>query len=163
MYAVNTEYTPSDVDEQLLDVLAAQPAGRANPYLLREETGLSKQRVSNSLRQLVAAGWVDKRTRGLYDLVADVDSSASDELLAGWEPDTDASGDRARTETRRVVGWLEETGGRHKRAEIVERCLPDGLNEEYWWTAVVRPGLLELAERGLVEYRSNYPDYRWSG
>jgi len=42
-----------------------------NPYLVREETELSKQRVSNSFRQLVASGWVEKRTRALYDLVED--------------------------------------------------------------------------------------------
>jgi len=62
-----------------------------------------------------------------------------------------------------VVEWLQDEGGRHKRADIVAACLPDGSSEEYWWESVVRPGLRELADRGLVEYRSNYPDYRWSG
>jgi len=68
---VNTAYNPSADDELLLETMRDEPAGRVNPYLLREETGLSKQRVSNSLSQLTAAGWVEKRTRALYDLVAD--------------------------------------------------------------------------------------------
>lgn len=68
---VNTEYNPTDDDEMVLGVMKTEPCGRVNPFLLREETGLSKQRVGNSLRQLVAAGWVAKRTRALYDLVED--------------------------------------------------------------------------------------------
>ncbi len=68
---MNADYEPSDDDEKILEVMKAEPCGRVNPYLVREETGLSKQRVSNSFRQLVASGWVEKRTRALYDLVED--------------------------------------------------------------------------------------------
>lgn len=68
---MNTDYEPTDDDELILKAMKTEPCGRVNPFLLREETGLSKQRVSNSLRQLVASGWVEKRTRALYDLVED--------------------------------------------------------------------------------------------
>lgn len=68
---MNTDYDPSDAEETILDVMKSEPCGRVNPALLREETDLSKQHVSNSLRQLVAAGWIDKRARALYDLVED--------------------------------------------------------------------------------------------
>jgi predicted transcriptional regulator len=66
---VNESYEPTDDDEEVLDVLKAEE--RANPYLIREESGLSKQRINHSLQQLDAAGWVTKRTRGLYDFVDD--------------------------------------------------------------------------------------------
>lgn len=68
---MNVDYVPTDDEEQILQVMKVEPCGRVNPFLLREETELSKQRVSNGLRQLVAAGWVEKRTRALYDLVED--------------------------------------------------------------------------------------------
>ena len=68
---MNDDYEPTADDERILKVMKSEPCGRVNPYLVREETGLSKQRVSNSFRQLVASGWVKKRTRALYDLVED--------------------------------------------------------------------------------------------
>lgn len=80
-------------------------------------------------------------------------------LLADWEPDTDANAERAREETQRVVDWLRETGGRHSKQEIVDGVGPvDGT--DYWWRAVVRPGLSELGERGAVEYRAGHHDYK---
>lgn len=65
---VNRDYDPTDRDEQIIRVLKD---GRANPLLLREETGLEKQRVNESLQRLTSAGWVRKVTRGLYELVDD--------------------------------------------------------------------------------------------
>lgn len=65
---VNRDYEPTDRDEQIIQVLKD---GRANPLLLREETGLEKQRVNESLQRLTSAGWVRKVTRGLYELVDD--------------------------------------------------------------------------------------------
>lgn len=65
---VNRDYDPTDRDEQIIHVLKD---GRANPLLLREETGLEKQRVNESLQRLTSAGWVRKVTRGLYELVDD--------------------------------------------------------------------------------------------
>lgn len=68
---MNRDYDPTDDEDAILEVMKTEPCGRVNPYLVREETDLSKQRVSNAFRQLVAAGWVDKRTRALYDLNED--------------------------------------------------------------------------------------------
>jgi biotin operon repressor len=65
---VNRDYDPSDHDEQVIQVLKD---GRANPLHIREETGLSKQRVNDALDRLRSAGWVVKVTRGLYELVDD--------------------------------------------------------------------------------------------
>jgi predicted transcriptional regulator len=65
---VNEDYEPTENDEKILSVLKQ---GRANPLHIREECGLHKQRVNDSLRRLRSAGWVRKVTRGLYELVDD--------------------------------------------------------------------------------------------
>jgi predicted transcriptional regulator of viral defense system len=65
---VNEEYDPTENDEKVLNVLKG---GRANPLHIREESGLAKQRVNESLERLRSAGWVQKVTRGLYELVDD--------------------------------------------------------------------------------------------
>lgn len=65
---VNEEYEPTDADEAVIGVLKE---GRANPLHIREQTGLRKQRVNDSLDRLSSAGWVRKITRGLYELVDD--------------------------------------------------------------------------------------------
>jgi len=65
---VNEEYAPSENDEKVLKVLKE---GRANPLYIREESGVAKQRVNESLDRLRSAGWVRKVTRGLYELVED--------------------------------------------------------------------------------------------
>jgi len=54
-----------DRDRNVLDVLAD---GRANPYLLREETGLGKGDVNTVLNRLARAGLVRQVTRGLYEV-----------------------------------------------------------------------------------------------
>lgn len=46
---------------------------QVNPRLIRDITGLERQRVNDALDSLVAAGWVERRTRGLYRLVYDGD------------------------------------------------------------------------------------------
>jgi len=146
--------------------MAAEPCGRVNPQLLRTETGLSKQRINHSLKQLQAAGWITKRTRALYDLVDEAGEHISDApaavdggLLDGWEPDTDANAERARAETQRVYEWLRERGSRYSKSEIIDGCGPDE-GVDYWWRAVVRAGLGELVEREKVEYRSGHHDYK---
>lgn len=68
---MNVDHEPSDDEEAVLDVLKEEPGGRANAMLLREKSDLPKQRVNTALNQLVAAGWVERVTRGLYDLVED--------------------------------------------------------------------------------------------
>jgi len=40
---------------------------RANPLLVREETGLSKQQVNKSINQLMSMGLVEKVSKGLYE------------------------------------------------------------------------------------------------
>ena len=177
LYAVNTAYNTSDDDERILEVMADEPAGRVNPYLLREATGLSKQRVSNALRQLVAAGWVRKETRGLYDLVdearAEIEATESDqhpqsddldvravaELLSDWTPDTQASAEYARTETARALEWLRRQEGRQSKRDFVEAVAFDE-SVDHWWGRAVQPGLRQLAEHGVVEYRPGHHDYK---
>jgi len=44
---------------------------RANPYLIRQQTGHEKGAVNTALSQLTSAGWVRKVTRGLYEFVDD--------------------------------------------------------------------------------------------
>jgi Sugar-specific transcriptional regulator TrmB. len=55
-------------DERVLDVLAD---GRANPFLLRKETGLSKGAVNTVLNRLARAGLVEQVVRGLYEITED--------------------------------------------------------------------------------------------
>lgn len=65
---VNEEYEPSDNEEYVLDVLRE---GRANPKYIKDRTGLNGQQVDYALNKLIAAGWVRKVTKGLYELVVD--------------------------------------------------------------------------------------------
>jgi len=65
---MNEDYTPSENEEYVLDVLKE---GRATPHYLKERTGLNNQQVNYALNQLIAAGWVKKITTGLYELVDD--------------------------------------------------------------------------------------------
>lgn len=66
---VNESFEPDTRDEAVLEVLAEE--GRANPYLIRERTDLSKGDINTSLVRLTSAGWVEKVTRGLYEFVED--------------------------------------------------------------------------------------------
>lgn len=68
---MNFDYEPSEDDEIVLGVMKHEWCGRVTPYLIREETELDKQRINGSLDRLTAAGWVEKRSRGLYDFVDD--------------------------------------------------------------------------------------------
>ena len=95
---VNADYEPTDDDEELLEVMKDEPCGRVTPFLLRERTGLSKQRVSNSLRQLVASGWVNKPYRGLYDLDEDPEMNRDESASQRLHYDTMAALDYLRAE-----------------------------------------------------------------
>jgi predicted transcriptional regulator of viral defense system len=66
---VNEEYEPTDTEEQVLAVMREE--WRANPYLIREETGLGKGTINTALSNLRAAGWIRRVTRGLYEFVDD--------------------------------------------------------------------------------------------
>ena len=57
-----------ELDDRDLAVLAVMVDGRANPYLIREETGLDKGDVNTVLVRLARAGYVEQVTRGLYEI-----------------------------------------------------------------------------------------------
>jgi predicted Rossmann fold nucleotide-binding protein DprA/Smf involved in DNA uptake len=73
---MNEDYTPSDNEEYVIDVL---DDGRATPRYIKERTGLNNQQVNYALNQLIAAGWVTKITTGLYELVGDPREETPDE------------------------------------------------------------------------------------
>ena len=65
---VNENYEPSRNEEYVLDTLKE---GRATPYYLKECTGLNGQEIDYALNKLIAAGWVEKVTKALYELNED--------------------------------------------------------------------------------------------
>lgn len=65
---VNEDYDPSENEEDILELLHE---GRVTPKLIKDETGLNDQQVNYALNQLMAAGWVEKVTTGLYELTED--------------------------------------------------------------------------------------------
>ena len=54
-----------DRDREVLEVLGE---GRANPYLIREKTGLDKGDTNTVLNRLARAGLAQQVTRGLYEI-----------------------------------------------------------------------------------------------
>lgn len=58
----------AELDERDREVLAVMVEGRANPYLIREETGLDKGDVNTVLNRLGRGGYVEQVTRGLYEI-----------------------------------------------------------------------------------------------
>lgn len=69
---VNEEYQPSDKEEAVLEVLKDEK--RATNALIRErcdEFDSHGENVNNYIRKLVAAGWVERYHKGLYDFVED--------------------------------------------------------------------------------------------
>lgn len=66
---MNENFEPTELQETVLEVFKAE--NRVNPLRIREVTGLQKQRVNDALRDLLAAGWVRKVNRGLYEFVGD--------------------------------------------------------------------------------------------
>ena len=65
---MNEQYIPSDNEEEILDLL---DEGRVTPNLVKEQSDLNDQQINYALNQLIAAGWVQKVTTGLYELVED--------------------------------------------------------------------------------------------
>jgi len=66
MSATNADMV--DLDDRDSNVLAVLADGRANPYLIREETGLDKGDINTVLNRLARAGYVEQVTRGLYEI-----------------------------------------------------------------------------------------------
>jgi len=166
---VNEDYVPDAVEDAVIDVLRRE--GRANPYLIREETDdLSKQQIGTALQNLSAAGWVRKRTRGLYDYVDDprVGGTADDEpelpdavqrahdRLDEWTP-ADANTRRGRTAAKEVVTWLSEQDGPRQRGDVLAWAKT---REGYYsastlWDKVAQPALKYLESEGVVERTPN--------
>jgi len=66
---VNKDYEPTDEEDSVVNLLKEEQ--RVNPLRVRDVTGLTKQRVNDILGNLVAAGWIRKVNRGLYEFVED--------------------------------------------------------------------------------------------
>jgi len=164
---VNENYEANDDDDAVMAVLEAE--GRANPYLLREETGLDKGAINNALSRLTAAGWVSKRTRGLYDYVDDPRSDQHDlvdDALASWRPGQGGDDTRRRREIgTAVLRWLRDHGDEAGKAEFVDALYDethlDGQNADSWWETTARSALQHAEEQGVVGYGSR--KYWWEG
>ncbi len=169
---VNEDYDPDSVEDAVIDVLRREQ--RANPYLIREQTdGIHKQAINSALRNLCAAGWVSKVTRGLYDFVEDprvstagADAQRADtppespvvsrarDALATWDP-TDVDSAKARRATVGTVGWLAQQDGPQRKAAIGDWYDGDELSWSTAWQKAIRPGLGQLRDAGLVEQQRN--------
>jgi hypothetical protein len=103
--------------------------------------------------------------RRSQDSVDQLDTPDLDDALAGWEPDTEADANTARTQTRRATAYLRDHApNRFKRSDFVDALAAESsLGGRSWWERAVQPGLRQLADAGLIEYRSGYHDYRWIG
>ena len=73
----------TDQDMQLNDcevaVLRVLADGRANPYLIREETGMNKGDVNTVVNRLGRNGAVEQVTRGLYRITIKGQEEVDDE------------------------------------------------------------------------------------
>jgi len=75
----NKSFNPSGQQRQVLNVFKEEY--QVNPRWIRDVTGLERQRVNEALGSLEDAGWIEKRTRGLYRLVYDGDGYVEQELV----------------------------------------------------------------------------------
>lgn len=167
---VNERFEPDDVGEQVLEVLKREE--RANPYLIREETDLGKGTVNSALTRLTSAGWVDKRTRGLYDFVDDPrpDDDTVDELteldvrleLGQWQWDGETAdqekGPLTGTEIDALVAMWQhvhetgETSPQEFRREVHPDNTAGRISSEWWWKVLRHPledtpGVEKLSQR----------------
>ena len=73
----------TDQDMQLNDcevaVLRVLADGRANPYLIREETGMNKGDVNTVVNRLGRNGYVEQVTHGLYRITIKGQEEVDDE------------------------------------------------------------------------------------
>jgi len=76
---VNKQYTPEGNQRKVLNVFRDEY--QVNPTLIRERTGIKRQRINDSLKSLRDAGWVTKRCRGLYQLVYDGDGFTQQQIV----------------------------------------------------------------------------------
>jgi len=169
----NASYEPDAVGDAVMRVLRAEQ--RATPGLIRAETEFDRREINNALTDLVAAGWVSKRHRGLYDYEADPRVSEDTErseraetrrespavshardALADWDP-ADADSTKARRAVAEVVEWLATQDAPQQRGDVL--AWADGDVEGYapstLWDKVAQPGLRELVEAGVVRHQRN--------
>jgi len=67
------------LDDRDLAVLRVLADGRANPYLIREETGMNKGDVNTVVNRLGRNGYVEQVTRGLYRITIKGQEEVDDE------------------------------------------------------------------------------------
>lgn len=75
----NKAFSPSGQQRKVLNVFKNEY--QVNPRLIRDITGLERQRVNDALSALDNAGWIEKRTRGLYRLVYDGEGYVAQEIV----------------------------------------------------------------------------------
>lgn len=82
----------TDDDEAVLGVLRDE--WRANPYLIRQETGLGKGEVNTALNRLARAGRVRQVTRGLYEVTDGGRRPVDSERVSAAIADIEAAAER---------------------------------------------------------------------
>jgi DNA-binding MarR family transcriptional regulator len=75
---VNKKFDPTPQQRQVLNILREQY--QVNPGLIREHTGIDRQRINEALNALENAGWVENPVRGLYRLVYNGDCYVTQEI-----------------------------------------------------------------------------------
>lgn len=167
---VNENYSPTEKEEDVLDVLREE--NRANPYLLRDETGLGKGDVNTALSNLRAAGWVVRVTRGLYEFVEDprregsrdnttqatesgdetsktAVSAISRERVAGLEYDRELTDARLDLLVE-FLTWMQERGQKARKGEAKSGFWKDryedttGYGFDSFWEAFAKQAMKQL-------------------
>lgn len=75
----NKNFEPEGNQRRVLNVFRDEY--QLNPTLIRETTGIKRQRVNDALNALENAGWIEKRCRGLYRLVYDGEGYVSQKIV----------------------------------------------------------------------------------
>lgn len=75
----NKNFSPTGQQRKVLNVFKDEY--QLNPRLIRDVTGIERQRVNDALESLEDAGWIEKRTRGLYRLVYDGDGLVAQKIV----------------------------------------------------------------------------------
>lgn len=110
-----------EANDAVLGVM--REAGRANPYLIREETGFEKGTVNTALVTLMRRGTVQQVTRGLYEYTGETEDkpmTIAIKLEDEWittEDIAEKSLDELRDLRRDVIDGMdnmEPSGGRQE-------------------------------------------------
>lgn len=139
--------------------------GRVKDYASRN--GMN---VPEAYRKIILAGLdaVDDETNPdpepNEDHNHDVEETGDDlrEVLENWDPTSEVDDELAKAETERAARYLQQKGGRFSRSELVDAIGDESrLSDRSWWERAVQPGLKQLRDADLVEYRKGYHDYQW--